>query len=117
MQRISCRVPTTPGGAANIRLDQAIAQSDEARKHELSRTTIRKLLVAGAVYVNGRRVRVASRMMRGGEIIDVYYDRSRGPEKLPAERFLPLRVLYDDEAIICFDKPASLPTQPTLDEA
>lgn len=27
----------------------------------------------------------------------------------------PLRVLYEDGVIICFDKPAGLPTQPTLD--
>ncbi|MBI3556458.1 MAG: RluA family pseudouridine synthase [Deltaproteobacteria bacterium] len=112
MQKVTCRAPT-----GNIRLDQAIAQSSEALAHKLSRTLIRKLLVAGAVYVNGKRVRVASRPMRGGETIDIYYDAARAPEKAPADKFLPLRVLYDDDAIICFDKPAGLPTQPTLDEA
>ena len=115
MQRVTCRVPAPASGAQALRLDQAIAQSDEGRRLGLSRTLVRKLLVAGAVYVNGRRVRVASRPMRGGEMIDLYYDKDRSPDLRPAvEQFLPLRVLYDDEAIICFDKPANLPTQPTL---
>lgn len=113
MQKLTCRVPL----GTNLRLDQAIAASPEATEHKLSRTLIRKLLVAGAIYVNGKRVRVASRPMRGGEIVDIYYDRTRAPEKLSADKFLPLRVLYEDDAIICFDKPAGLPTQPTLDEA
>jgi RluA family pseudouridine synthase len=78
---------------------------------------VRKLIVAGAVYVNGKRVRIASRKTHGGEIIDLYWDKTRGPERLTAEKFTPLRILYEDEAIIAFDKPAGLPTQPTLDEA
>lgn len=115
MQKITCRVPASL--EAPVRLDQAISQSAEAESHELSRSLVRKLLVAGAVYVNGKRVRVASRTVRGGETIDIYFDKARIPKNLDAEKFLPLRVLYEDEAIICFDKPAGLPTQPTLDEA
>ncbi|MBI3542411.1 MAG: hypothetical protein HY075_03940 [Deltaproteobacteria bacterium] len=114
MQKLTYRVPAA---AAGMRLDQAIAQSPDAAELKLSRTLIRKLLVAGAIYVNGKRIRVASRSVRGGETIDIYYDRERAPEKAPAEKFLPLRVLYEDEAVICFDKPAGLPTQPTVDEA
>lgn len=113
MQKITCRVPL----GTNLRLDQAIAQTPEAQELKLSRTLIRKLLVAGAIYVNGKRIRVASRSMRGGEIIDIYYDANRAPERPDANQFLPLRVLYEDDAIICFNKPAGLPTQPTLDEA
>lgn len=120
MRKITCRLPA--GGGAS-RLDVAIAQSPEAAALKLSRGLIRKLIVAGAVYVNGKRVRVASRALHGGEIIDLYWDSKRATpgtsaaEGYTAEKFLPLRVLYEDEAVICFDKPAGLPTQPTLDEA
>ena len=115
--KITCRVPVGRIGQQGLRLDQAIALTSEAQEHNLSRTLLRKLLNAGAVYLNGKRVRVASRMVRGGEIIDIYWDKGKSPDKIDAGKFLPLRVLYEDEAIICFDKPAGLPTQPTLDEA
>jgi 23S rRNA pseudouridine1911/1915/1917 synthase len=114
MQKLTYRVPLQ---GPMLRLDQAIALSPEAIEHKISRTLIRKLLIAGAVYVNGKRVRVASRPLRGGEVIDIYWDKEQSPQKLSADKFLPLRVLYEDEAIICFDKPAGLPTQPTVDEA
>lgn len=110
---MTCRV--LPGTSS--RLDQAIAESQEAAENKLSKATIRKLIMAGVVYVNGRRVQNASKPLRGGEIIDVYWDKSRDVERIQAEKFLPLRVLYEDDAIICFDKPAGLPSQPTVDEA
>lgn len=115
MHKITLRV--APSLAVPTRLDQAIAQSNEALTNKMSRSLIRKLLMAGAVYVNGKRIRVASRSMRGGETIDIYWDKAKAPEKISDDKFLPLRVLYEDEAIVCFDKPAGLPTQPTLDEA
>lgn len=115
MQKITCRVPAKLAGP--IRLDQAIMQSPEAETHKVSRALVRKLLVAGAVYVNGKRVRVGSSLMRGGETIDLYWDKTLAPEKPATEKYLPLRILYEDEAIICFDKPPGLPTQPTLDAA
>ncbi|MEW6056140.1 MAG: RluA family pseudouridine synthase [Bdellovibrionota bacterium] len=113
MQKITLRYSLK----TTTRLDQAIAQSSEAETHKLSRSLIRKLIVAGAVYVNGKRVRVASRQVHGGETIDLYWNKEKSPENLSEKNFPPLRVLYEDDAIICFDKPAGLPTQPTLDEA
>lgn len=122
MQKITCRVPPAKSLAATAtkdghRLDQFIASTEEAATHKLSRGMIRKLIVAGAVYVNGKRVRISSKPVRGGEIIDLYWDEKKSPEKFSADRFLPLKVLYEDDAVICFDKAASLPSQPTLDEA
>lgn len=115
MRKIVIKIP--PALASMTRLDHAIAASPESVAQNFSRGFIRKLIVAGAVYVNGRRVRIASKALRGGEVIDMYWDKDRSPEKLSADKFLPLRTLYDDEAVICFDKPAGLPTQPTLDES
>lgn len=115
MQKITCRV--SPLQKTTLRLDQFIASTEEAAKLKLSRTAIRKLIVAGAVYINGKRVRIASRPLRGGEIVDLYWDSAKQTTKADANQFLPLRVLYEDEAVICFDKPAGLPTQPTLDDA
>ncbi len=37
------------------------------------------------------------------------------PQTATPNSYLPLRILYEDDAIICFDKPADLPSQPTVD--
>ncbi len=123
MQKITCRVPPLTKAAKLAgeitklpRLDHAIATSREGIAHKLTRAMIRKLIVAGAVYVNGKRMRIATKEMQGGEIIDIYYNSARAPETMSAEKFLPLRVLYEDNAVICFDKPPALPAHPTLDD-
>jgi RluA family pseudouridine synthase len=117
MQKLTCRVPPGKSSAGPPRLDEFLASSPEARALKLSRADARKLIVAGAVYVNGKRVRAPAHPLRGGEIVDAYWDTGRaGSSPTPeAEHFLPLRILYEDEALICFEKPAGLPTQPTVD--
>lgn len=104
------------------RLDQFLAeQLPAALKLPVSKAKARKLIVAGAVYLNGARVRIASKTLLLGARVEAYVD----PQKLfaegsPAERaftLTPERVLYEDEHLIVVDKPAGVPTQPTLDEA
>ncbi len=95
-----------------LRLDQALAKIAP-----FSRSFIRKLIFVGAVYLNGKRIRIASKIVHTKDKIDLYVDPKKKPPSIAPNHFLPLRVLYEDEAIICFDKPAGLPTQPTLDNA
>ncbi len=96
----------------------------------LSKGKIRKLIIAGAVYIGGGRVRIASKSVRPGMRLEVYLD----PLKLLSEserggvnavggnrtcewKLGPESILFEDEWIIGVAKPAGLPTQPTLDEA
>ena len=117
MRKITCKVsPLLKNTSKGIRLDQAIIQSKEVIQADISKALIRKLILVGAVYVNGTRLKIASRILHGGEIIDLYLDEKQTPIKSNVNQFLPLRILYEDEAVICFDKPFALPTQPTLDE-
>lgn len=119
------------------RLDQALTEllgsSEEFRQTglTLSKGKVRKLIVAGAVYLNGGRVRIASKACRPGARVEVYLD----PAKLEtgAERsaraggatggssgdwkFEESAILFEDSWIVVVNKPAGLPTQPTLDEA
>jgi 23S rRNA pseudouridine1911/1915/1917 synthase len=118
MTKITYRVPAvlSEKKSQSHKLEDILAQSPEMETHKFSKSMIRKLLIAGRIYVNGKRMRAAAYLLKGGEIIDIYWDKQIAPEKLTGDRFLPVRVLYEDEAIICFNKPASLPTQPTVDE-
>ncbi len=109
------------------RLDQALAlllpkTPQVARLGlTLSKGKIRKLIMAGAVYLGGGRVRIASKMVRAGARLEVYLD----PDKLFAEperdavewKVTPEMILFEDEWIVGVAKPAGLPTQPTVDEA
>lgn len=87
----------------------------------VSRARTRALIVAGAVYLNGKRVRIASKELRARAVVEAYVD----PSKLQSEaqvadrpwNLTPGDVLFEDDALIAVNKPYGLPTQPTVDEA
>lgn len=72
----------------------------------MSRGAARRLIAAGAVFVNGRRCRVASRLLRPGDRLRV----SDAPVPAPSA---PLPVLYEDASLVAVDKPAGMPAVPT----
>jgi RluA family pseudouridine synthase len=88
---------------------------------EVSKGKVRKLIMAGAVYLNGRRIRIASKALIPGAKLEAYVD----IEKLKQDRtvadqpftFDPSLILFEDKWLIAVHKPPGLPTQPTLDEA
>ncbi|MGE0615461.1 MAG: pseudouridine synthase [Bacteriovoracia bacterium] len=116
MKRLEFSVPESLRGS---RLDQALATWLPAELgREFSKSSVRKLIVAGAVYLNGKRVRIASKPLLPGAKLQVYLDEQK--LKTPARvefKLTPERVLFVDDAIIIVDKPAGVPTQPTLDDA
>lgn len=104
------------------RLDQVLAEwMPVVLKIPISKGKVRKLVIAGAVYLNGKRVRIASKEILPNAKIDVYvdleklFDDSAGQD-IPFE-MTEDRILYEDEFLIVVDKPSGVPTQPTLDEA
>lgn len=83
-----------------------------------SRSKLRRLIVAGAVDVNGRQERVASKMLAAGSRVLVRLDTEkfayeRQPDDIPFELTAD-RILFEDESIIVIDKPAGLPTEATI---
>ncbi|MBI2711289.1 MAG: RluA family pseudouridine synthase [Bdellovibrio sp.] len=103
------------------RLDQVLAERlPEIIGEPLSKGKIRKVIVAGAVYLNGKRVRIASKELFKNARVDVYLDLDKlnqsGGNIIPFE-LTKDRILFEDEYLIVVDKPAGIPTQPTLDEA
>lgn len=74
----------------------------------LSRGQARRLIAAGAVFVDGRRCRVASRPVRAGARLRVEED-APALAQAPA----PAAILYEDDACLAVDKPAGMPAAPT----
>ena len=79
------------------------------------------MIVAGAVYLNGRRVRIASKELMPNATIDVYVDLNKlHSDSTQRDRAFVMtedRILFEDPYLIVVNKPPGLPTQPTLDEA
>ena len=110
-----------------VRLDHFLAEAlPKALDREITRSQVRRIIMAGAVTRNGRQERIASFTLREGTRIEAYVDLSKlesaGPTGMrrpvvKAFAWTPERILFEDEWLLVVDKPAGLPTQPTLDES
>ncbi len=100
------------------RLDQCLFDLF-AKRESLSKSQIRKLIVCGAVYLNQKRVRIASKTLHKGARIDVFLDLEKLQKSIHDFLFqmTEKNILYEDKDLIVVNKPPGLPTQPTLDEA
>lgn len=74
-----------------------------------SRRMVRRLKARGAMLVNGRPVVVRERLRVGDEVVLVLPDLP-SPNIEPEEQ--PLRILFEDDAIIVVDKPAGVLVHP-----
>ena len=88
-------------GEAGERLDRLAA-----RRLDLSRSAVRRLLEGGLLRVSGRR-ESASYRVRGGDLIEASVpDEGLSPEEIPVS------VVFEDENLIVVDKPAGLVVHP-----
>lgn len=107
-----------PEEAHGLRLDQCLARCVEP----LSRSSARVALDLGAVFVDDRRVKVASRKVVAGQHVVVHlggaFERAHKQVGRAArerdEAHLPqFRVLFEDEHLVAVYKPAGLLSAPT----
>lgn len=94
--------------AAGLRLDQAIALLSPS----VSRAAARRLIDQGSVFLAGSRTKVASRVVKAGQRIDVHLP----PSSVARERDvptpdIPILLLTDDLVVV--DKPSGLLSAPT----
>lgn len=111
MRKLACRVGDDQ---RDRRLDQFLAEALPRQGETLSRRRIRRLIDAGAVYVDGRRVRVASKRVRPAARVEVWIGEA------PAATAIRLdagRVLFEDDDLIAVDKPPGMPAQATVTDA
>jgi len=84
----------------------------------MSKSKLRRLVVAGAVSVNGRQTRNMAQNLAAGTKIAVRFDTEKFAfEKQPDDIAFELtaeRILFEDELVIVVDKPAGFPTEATM---
>ena len=88
-----------------LRLDQVIPKHVEG----LSRRKSRSVIDLGGVFVDRTRVKVAGRLVRKGQVIEVNVG---GALERTAPPLAP-RIVFSDPHVIVVDKPAGLVTAPT----
>ncbi len=85
----------------------------------VSRSKVRRLVIAGAVSLHGKQERRPDREIPPGTAVRVYLDTSRFLfEKTPDDisfELGPDSILYEDESILIVNKPARFPTEATVE--
>src|SRR5208283_522011 len=71
------------------------------------------LLRRGAVYLGGRRTQDSAARVKGGDKLLVVLEESGRSVLAPEPPPVPLRVVFQDEALLAVDKPAGLVAQAT----
>ncbi len=103
-------------GAAHVglRLDVFLVQAGL----ELSRRRIRAIIDVGGVYVNDKRVRIASRLVGRGDRVRVEYSEA-GLKQLKTQSvaFAPRDLLLDQDQVFALNKPPGMPAQATRDQS
>jgi len=98
------------------RLDEILAERLGLHlDRRVSKSEARKLIVVGAVRLRGRPVRQPGLAAPSAAPVEVLLKSER--PRTPERRFVLTRreVLYEDAVLIAVDKPAGLPTHPTVD--
>lgn len=107
-----------PEEAAGLRLDQCLGRYVAV----LSRSSARVALDLGAVFVDKKRVKVASRRMRAGQHVVVHlggaFERAqkstgRAARAVDEGRLPAFTVCFEDEHLVVVHKPAGLLSAPT----
>ena len=88
------------------RLDRWIS----SRVADISRSYAQNLVRAGNVYVNGEVAKPARRVHTGDRVEILLPPVEAPPQLTPA--YVPVPIVYEDEDIIVFDKPAGMVTHP-----
>jgi RluA family pseudouridine synthase len=81
---------------------------------DLSRSAARKLIEAGAVYVNRKRCQKNSKVLNLGDKVRVVLAAEKAVEE-EEFRFQPELILFEDANWIVVNKPPGLPTHETID--
>jgi len=101
-----------PADAAGLRLDQALAKLAS----DLSRGAARRLIARGSVFVAGSRVKVAGRVVRAGQTLEVHQapDEVSGGPKAAAKAVPPeIPILLVTPDLVVVDKPSGVLSAPT----
>ena len=107
---------------AGRRLDAVLGEWLEARLgRKLSKSAVRRVIIAGTVREAGRPQRGPGLLLRAGQTLEVSVDPQRLEVPLARQDrsfvVTPAAILFEDASLIAVDKPSGLPTVPTADPA
>ncbi len=97
---------TVPDEIEPERLDKYLGNNEEL---EISRSKAQKLILAGAITVDGQKV-VVKHILSGGETIDLVIP-PPPTEGIKGED-IPLDIVFEDEYLLVVNKPAGMVTHP-----
>lgn len=113
--------------------EMSIWRLDRILSHLLpgwSRNDVGELILEGGVLIDGKVLKKGTRMIRGGQVLEVDMDRVNAVEKKREKRkmildyaysgepsvvvpeSIPLQIVYEDEEILVVDKQAGMVTHP-----
>ncbi len=108
MQKKKAKVTELLAGA---RLDLAVSQLF----HDLSRKRAKRLIDGGGVYLNGRRVLLASQPVGAGSLVEVYISETEGHSHRGSSPALnSADLIAEEKDFIVVNKPAGIPSQAQL---
>ncbi len=106
---ISSPIVVLPQGSEPLRFDQALA-----RFCGVSRTEARRIIAQGGAFLDGARVKVASRMVGPGSRLQAHVLPRSSPDfGSKASLGREPEVLFEDRWLVAVYKPAGVPTQAT----
>ncbi|MCC7031308.1 MAG: RluA family pseudouridine synthase [Acidobacteria bacterium] len=89
---------------------------DSITSHPTSKSDARRVVMAGAVRVNGQKWSVPSAPVPQGARLEIAFDLARLPGARKGAATIPEpRVLFEDPHVVAVDKPEALPTHATAD--
>jgi 23S rRNA pseudouridine1911/1915/1917 synthase len=92
------------------RLDKILSQSLSAQGTEVSRARLQKLIVQGAVCVNGKVADDISYKLRGAQTITLEIPQATDAQ--PRAQKIKLDVVYEDKDLLVINKPAGMVVHP-----
>ncbi len=99
---------TASADDAGARLDVFLAA-----RLDRSRSALQKLLRTGAIVINGAPARAGHRIVEGDEIQGCLPEQE---DEAPRPEDIPLEILFEDERVVAFNKPAGMPAHPSRQE-
>jgi RluA family pseudouridine synthase len=116
----TCRLGLrTTAAHSGRRLDIVVTEWLAARLGPLPPATIRRLIMAGVVRIDGRPAKRPGLPLAPGRTLEAIVDQARlRTDRRPRDQpfvLTPAAVLYEDDVLLAIDKPPGLPTVPTAD--
>lgn len=104
-----------PADLAGERIDRALARLSQQSEGPLSRGESRRLIDAGRVYLNGRRVKLAGKIVAAGDSVSTVEAEAAAEPVTKGGMDWAASILFEDDDLLVVNKPSGIPSQPTRD--